>query len=171
MWLLVAITVITILIDQLTKYLIVTTMTIGQSIPLIDGVLSITSHRNAGAAWGIFQGKMMFFYVVTLIVIGIILYWMNTINIKKEYLLGIALALILGGAIGNFIDRLLFQQVTDFIDVYIFGYDFPIFNVADSALCIGVFLMAVDALKEIFAKNPAAEVKCETIETTDRIQS
>ena len=61
MWLIIAIVALTIVLDQVTKYLVASQMTIGQSIPIIDNFLYITSHRNAGAAWGIFQGKMMFF--------------------------------------------------------------------------------------------------------------
>ncbi|MTP85588.1 lipoprotein signal peptidase, partial [Turicibacter sanguinis] len=140
---------LTIVLDQVTKYLVASQITIGQSIPIIDNFLYITSHRNAGAAWGIFQGKMMFFYLITLAVIAVVIVWMTRLDIKKDKWLMIALALILGGAVGNFIDRVLYQHVVDFIDTYILGYDFPIFNIADSALCIGVVLMAIDAILDM----------------------
>ena len=149
MWLVLAIVAVTIIVDQLTKFLVVKYMTLGQSISVIDNFLYITSHRNEGAAWGILQGKMIFFYVVTLVVIGLVILWIRKLDIKKEKLLVIALSLILGGALGNFIDRVMYQHVVDFINTYIFGYDFPIFNIADSALCIWVFLMAVDAILDI----------------------
>ena len=149
MWLVLAMVAVTIIVDQLTKFLVVKYMTLGQSISVIDNFLYITSHRNEGAAWGILQGKMIFFYVVTLVVIGLVILWIRKLDIKKEKLLVIALSLILGGALGNFIDRVMYQHVVDFINTYIFGYDFPIFNIADSALCIGVFLMAVDAILDI----------------------
>lgn len=146
MWLIIAIVAITLSVDQLTKYLVVTQMTRGQSIPLIDNFIYITSHRNEGAAWGILQGKMMFFYIITLVVVGVVIVWLSRLDVKKDKLLVIALAFILGGALGNFIDRVFYQHVVDFIDTYIFGYDFPIFNIADSALSIGVALMALDAI-------------------------
>lgn len=146
MWLIIAIVAITLIVDQLTKYLVVTQMNLGQSIPLINNFLYITSHRNEGAAWGILQGKMMFFYIITLVVVGVVIVWLSRLDVKKDKLLVIALALILGGALGNFIDRVFYQHVVDFIDTYIFGYDFPIFNIADSALSIGVALMALDAI-------------------------
>lgn len=146
MWLIIAIVAITLIVDQLTKYLVVTQMTLGQSIPLIDNFIYITSHRNEGAAWGILQGKMMFFYIITLVVVGVVIVWLSRLDVKKDKLLVIALAFILGGALGNFIDRVFYQHVVDFIDTYIFGYDFPIFNIADSALTIGVALMALDAI-------------------------
>ena len=149
MWLVLAIVAVTIIVDQLTKFLVVKYMTLGQSISVIDNFLYITSHRNEGAAWGILQGKMIFFYVVTLVVIGLVILWIRKLDIKKDKWLMIALALILGGAVGNFIDRVLYQHVVDFIDTYILGYDFPIFNIADSALCIGVVLMAIDAILDM----------------------
>lgn len=149
MWLVLSIVAVTLVVDQLTKFLVVKYMTIGQSISVIDNFLYITSHRNEGAAWGILQGKMIFFYVVTLIVVGVVIVWISRLDIKKEKLLVIALSLILGGALGNFIDRVMYQHVVDFINTYIFGYDFPIFNIADSALCIGVFLMAIDAILDV----------------------
>lgn len=149
MWLVLSIVAITLVIDQLTKFLVVNYMTIGQSISVIDNFLYITSHRNEGAAWGILQGKMTFFYIVTLVVIGVVILWIRRLDMKKEKLLVIALSLILGGALGNFIDRVMYQHVVDFINTYIFGYDFPIFNIADSALCIGVFLMGIDAILDV----------------------
>ena len=91
----------------------------------------------------------MFFYLITLAVIAVVIVWMTRLDIKKDKWLMIALALILGGAVGNFIDRVLYQHVVDFIDTYILGYDFPIFNIADSALCIGVVLMAIDAILDM----------------------
>ncbi|UFU01361.1 signal peptidase II [Radiobacillus kanasensis] len=129
-------------IDQLTKWRIVQTMDIGESIPVIEPFLYITSHRNTGAAWGILEGKMGFFYVVTVIVIAVVVYYMQKYG-KESKLAGISLGLILGGAIGNFIDRLFRKEVVDFVDVYIGSYDFPIFNVADSALVVGVIALLI----------------------------
>lgn len=138
---------IVIVIDQWTKWLVVHRMEIGESIEVIKNFLYITSHRNSGAAWGILQGQMWFFYLITVIVIITIIYFIQKMG-KDNKLFGISLGLILGGAIGNFIDRLLNQQVVDFINTYIFGYDFPIFNIADSALVIGVALFIVQILLE-----------------------
>jgi signal peptidase II len=138
---------IIIIIDQVTKWLIVKSMQLGESITVIDDFLYITSHRNRGAAWGILQGQMWFFYIITVIVIiGIIVYIQKFA--KGKILLGISLGLMLGGAIGNFIDRVYRKEVVDFVDSYIFGYDFPIFNVADSALVVGVGLLLLQMLRE-----------------------
>jgi signal peptidase II len=134
--------VVVILFDQVTKWVVVQTMRLGQSIPIIENFFYLTSHRNRGAAWGILEGQMWFFYIITVIVIVFVVYYLQTQG-KKQPLLGTALALILGGAIGNFIDRLFRKEVVDFLDVYIFSYDYPIFNIADSALVVGVGLIII----------------------------
>ncbi|ENQ3078446.1 signal peptidase II [Bacillus multifaciens] len=134
-------------IDQVSKWIIVKEMELGESIPIIDNVLYITSHRNRGAAWGILENKMWFFYVITVIFVVFILFYMKKYA-KTDKLLGISLGLILGGAIGNFIDRVVRKEVVDFIHTYIFSYNFPVFNVADSALCVGVALIIIQTLLE-----------------------
>lgn len=146
------IALVVIIFDQWTKYLVIENMAIGESIPIIDNLIYLTSHRNPGAAWGILAGQMWFFYIITVIVIGIIIYYMETYS-KGHRLLGLSLALVLGGAIGNFIDRVRFQEVVDFVDVYIFSYDYPIFNVADSSLVIGVILIGIITLLEEVRKD------------------
>ncbi|WP_270573349.1 signal peptidase II [Bacillus glycinifermentans] len=132
-------------IDQLTKWLVVSNMVYGESIPVIGSFLQITSHRNTGAAWGILAGQMWFFYIITTVVIIGIIYYIQK-HAKGQKLLGISLGLMLGGAIGNFIDRVFRQEVVDFIHVTIVNYHYPIFNVADSSLCIGVLLLFVQML-------------------------
>ncbi len=141
------IAIFVILLDQLTKWLIEKNMYLGESIPIINNVLYITSHRNRGAAWGILQGQMWFFYGITIIVILAIMYYLHKAA-KGKWLLGVSLAFMLGGAIGNFIDRVFRKEVVDFIHTYIFGYNFPVFNIADSALVIGVILLMLQMIKE-----------------------
>jgi len=136
-----------IIVDQVTKYLVVQYMELGENIPIIENFLYLSSHRNQGAAWGILQGQMYFFYIITMaVVIGLIIYLQKLPNDQKW--MKFALSLMLGGAVGNFIDRLLHQEVIDFINTFIFSYDFPIFNVADSALVIGVGIILVLTLLE-----------------------
>ncbi|KGA97762.1 peptidase A8 [Alkalihalobacillus alcalophilus ATCC 27647 = CGMCC 1.3604] len=136
-----------IILDQITKWIVATQMEISQKIPLIDGFLYFTSHRNTGAAFGILEGQMWFFYIVTIGVVIAIVYFMQKEG-RYSKLYGTSLALILGGAIGNFIDRLFRGEVVDFIDTYPFGYNFAIFNVADSALCIGVALLFIKMFQD-----------------------
>lgn len=137
-------TFIIILLDQWSKWLIVQKVDLYERITIIQNFLYITSHRNKGAAWGILQNQMIFFYIITVFVIVGIVYYMYK-HVGDNKLLGVALSFMLGGAIGNFIDRLFRKEVVDFIDVMIFSYDYPIFNVADSFLVIGVGLIILGA--------------------------
>ncbi|WP_338451986.1 signal peptidase II [Niallia oryzisoli] len=141
------IALLAILLDQWTKWLIVKNMELGEQITVIENFLYITSHRNRGAAWGILQGQMWFFYVITAVVIITIIYYLKKSE-KESPLFKFSLALMLGGAIGNFIDRVFRQEVVDFIHTYPFGYNFPIFNIADSALVIGVAILIIYMLLE-----------------------
>lgn len=134
-------------IDQISKWLIVAKMEIGESFSIIENVLYITSHRNRGAAWGILEGQMWFFYIVTIIVTVVLIYFLQTWA-KGKLMLSLGISFMLAGAIGNFIDRLFRKEVVDFIDVYIFTYNYPIFNIADSSLVIGVIIMAIQMIKE-----------------------
>lgn len=135
--------VLIILLDQGSKWLVATKMDFGESIPVWRGVFSITSHRNTGAAFGILEGQMWLFFVITVIVVIGVIYYLHKFG-RRQMLLGIALALVLGGAIGNFIDRLFRGSVVDFF--YFRIINFPIFNVADSALSVGVVLILIYTL-------------------------
>lgn len=149
---------IIVLIDQLTKLLVAQTMEIREQIPVVEGVFYLTSHRNSGAAWGILQGQMWFFYVVTIIVVGFIVYYMRQYA-KESKWMGWALALILGGAVGNFIDRVFRKEVVDFLDLYIGSYNYPIFNIADSALVIGVIMVMIAVLLDEKANKKGRPAK------------
>lgn len=131
---------IIIALDQATKYWTVQSIPYREVVEWIPGFISFTHHRNSGAAWSILEGQMLFFYIVTIIIVGVIIYYLHLYG-RKDRLFGVALSLILGGAIGNFIDRLLFQYVVDMVRLEF--VNFPIFNVADMALTVGVGLMIV----------------------------
>ncbi len=147
MFLYIVIALVVIALDQWTKWLIIENMELGESITVIDSFLYITSHRNTGAAWGILEGQMWFFYIITIIVVIALLYYLKK-SVNEGVLFRFSLALMLGGAIGNFIDRVFRQEVVDFIHTYPFGYNFPIFNIADSSLVIGVALLMIYMVKE-----------------------
>ncbi|EGQ1296742.1 TPA: lipoprotein signal peptidase [Staphylococcus pseudintermedius] len=141
------ITLIILIGDQLTKFIIRAQMTLGESFAVVPKFLYITSHRNNGAAWGILSGKMTFFYIITIIVlIALIVFYIK--EAKNNMLMQIAISLLFSGALGNFIDRVSSGEVVDFIDTVIFGYDFPIFNIADASLTIGVVLLIIVLLKD-----------------------
>lgn len=136
-----------IILDQLSKWWVSMTLQLHESISIIPHFLSITYTKNKGAAWSILEGKMIFFYAVTLLFIGFCFYFYRKTK-KTDFLGKIAIILMLSGALGNFIDRLYFQYVRDFIQVFIFNYDFPVFNIADSSLCIGVALLLISTFIE-----------------------
>ncbi len=132
-----------ILIDQWSKWAIVHKMNLYESVPIIQGWLHITSIRNTGAAFSLLQNQRWFFIILTLIIVVFIVVFIHK-NSKKNKLFSFALAFILGGAVGNLIDRVITGQVVDFIDVRIIH--FAIFNIADSAITIGVGLLIIDLL-------------------------
>jgi signal peptidase II len=138
-----------VLLDQVTKQLIARTMDLGDQIIVIPNFITITSHRNTGAAWGIFSGNMTFFYLITILA-GILFYYLlKDADLKHKTLYTIGVVLMIAGGIGNFIDRALFQEVIDFIDIDLWSYTtFPIFNVADIALVVGMIAFALDILLE-----------------------
>lgn len=142
------ITIVILILDQITKFIITKTMQIGDSFEVIPNFLSITSHRNNGAAWGILSGKMVFFYIITVIILIILIVFFIK-EAKHNLLMQIAISLLFAGALGNFIDRVLNGEVVDFVDTYIFSYNFPIFNVADSSLTIGVVLVIIALLRDM----------------------
>lgn len=134
------IALLVIIADQISKWAIVKYMDLYESIPIIDGWLHITSRRNRGAAFSMLQDQRLFFIILTLIVVIILIYFIYKIYKEYKYVT-FALALILGGAIGNLIDRIRFGEVIDFIDLQIIN--FAVFNIADSAVVIGTILLLI----------------------------
>ncbi|MBR2826873.1 MAG: signal peptidase II [Erysipelotrichaceae bacterium] len=141
--------IFTVLIDQLTKFVVESKMALYESIEIISGFFHITYTRNTGAAWSILEGKGTLFAIMALIVsCGIIYYLIKNRNASK--LERTAMILICGGALGNMIDRVVHGYVVDFLNFYIFGYDYPVFNIADSFLVIGVGMLVIET---IFSKE------------------
>jgi signal peptidase II len=138
------------LLDQWTKYLIVQKLPLYQRVEVIDGFFSIVHVRNTGGAFGIFGGERggigsILFVVVSLIAMGAILFLFVKTR-ENEKTLALSFSLILSGALGNLIDRLHYGEVIDFLDFHLSAYHWPAFNVADSAICIGIGLMALQVL-------------------------
>lgn len=135
-----------IVVDQLTKLSIMENMRLHESIPIIPNLFSLTYIRNPGAAFGLLAGssnafRTLFFSVASIgagVMLGMIFVRLRA----RDWMARLSIAAILGGAIGNLLDRLQYGEVIDFLDVYIETYHWPAFNVADSAISVGVvFLM------------------------------
>ena len=128
--------------DQIIKYLIVSNFTLYKKNPIIEGFFNITYVQNRGAAWGILNNNIILLVVITVLALGFICSFIfKESNIKK---LDIVLyGMLLGGIIGNFIDRIFRGYVIDFLDFIIFGYDFPVFNIADMLIVISVGIMII----------------------------
>lgn len=141
-WVLYLIATSIIAVDQITKYLVATYMEIGEKIVVIPDFFTITSHRNTGAAFSILEGKLDFLVIITIFALGFFIYLIEQYR-KSNKLLTVALAVMLGGAVGNFIDRLLTGEVVDFFAFQFGNYHFAIFNVADIALSLGVVAFAI----------------------------
>lgn len=127
-------------LDQWSKYLTVQNISLGETKEFIPGFLSLTHLRNTGAAWSLLEGKMIFFYVITVIVSVVIIYFLIQ-NYKKSIWYSVGLSFVLAGAIGNFIDRVRLGYVVDMLQTDFMN--FPIFNVADSTLVVGVICIFI----------------------------
>jgi len=148
-------------LDQLTKFLVIRNITYTESIPVVDGFFYLTHWKNTGAAWGILEGWRFFLIPVTLIVSIFLVYYL----VKSEQkVFKVSLSMILGGAVGNLIDRTFRKDgVIDFLDFHFGSYNFPSFNVADCFIVIGTFLLAYFIL---FVLKDEGEV-IETVEENE----
>ena len=160
---LVVLTTLIIVLDQLTKYMIVERFRYGESIPVIAGFFSLTYIRNTGAAFGLLAHanptfRIPFFVIVPLVALVAIGFIFRKIP-ERDVKLSTALSLVIGGAVGNLIDRVMLNYVVDFLDFHWrYEYHFPAFNVADMAICVGVGILMLDLLtqpsKELNASTP-----------------
>ncbi len=149
------------ILDQWTKHAVLQRFRLGESISIIEGFFNFTYIRNPGAAFGIFAQAhpsfrgpfFMLIPLVALTVIGVVFRKLP----KKSILLASALSLVVGGAVGNLIDRVRFGYVVDFLDFHWgYRYHFPAFNIADSAICVGVGILILDILVQPEKENAHA---------------
>jgi signal peptidase II len=137
-------------VDQWTKYVVQQRLPAYLRVEVIRGFFNLTHVRNTGGAFGIFGGDKgglgsLLFILVSLIAIGILLFLFFKMKEEKE-MVSFSLSLVLAGAIGNLIDRLHYGEVIDFLDFHLFSYHWPAFNIADSAITIGVILLGYGLL-------------------------
>jgi signal peptidase II len=145
-------------VDQLSKWYVERSMQLHQSIPVIDGLFSLTYVRNAGAAFGLFAdlpwtARMPLLVLVSVGALGVLVVILRGLH-PNEVGLRVALAGVLGGAIGNLIDRVRYGEVVDFVDVYWREYHWPAFNVADSCITVGIGVLLFHSLWPRRAPEP-----------------
>lgn len=139
--------IIFIIIDQVSKIIVVNNLTNNKSIEVIKSFFYLTYTNNKGAAFSILTGRRILLILVALIVIGVLIYYVRKNKIEGK-VNKIALSLVIGGSIGNLIDRIVRGAVVDFLDFKIFGYNYPIFNLADTFIVLGVFLLLISMFRK-----------------------
>lgn len=148
--LLTLVTLISLVLDQATKLYVDAHFALHESVPVIDGLFHLTYVRNKGAAFGILADssiRIPFFIGVSIVAMLGILWYLRTL--RDDQRLGmLGLALIFSGAAGNLIDRIRYGEVIDFLDVFWRQHHWPAFNVADSAITVGVALLLLDMWRE-----------------------
>lgn len=145
-----AVTLVVLPLDQLTKWLIDTSFRLHESVTVIPGLFHLTYVRNKGAAFGIFADSALripFFITVSSVALLAILWYIRHLHERQRVGL-YALSLVFSGALGNLIDRIRFGEVVDFLDFFWGRYHWPAFNVADSAISVGVTLLIIDMWRE-----------------------
>ena len=141
------ISLVILVIDIISKRLVIGNLLESESISVIGDFFRITYAENTGVAFSLIEGYVGFIIIMTIVVIIMIFKYVkdNVGNRFEE----IGYSFILGGAVGNLLDRVVYGYVIDFLDFNIFGYDFPIFNIADSFIVIGVFILGIISFREV----------------------
>jgi signal peptidase II len=153
-WAYYVVAIVVFLIDYVSKKIIAQTVELDiERIPVLGDFFIVTHIHNKGAAFGMLQNQRWFFLLITIVVVGGILWYLRRSYRTGSPLLLFALAMILGGAVGNFLDRALYGEVVDFLQFNFGTYTFPIFNLADSAITCGVALVILDALLAMKREN------------------
>ncbi|MBQ8192622.1 MAG: signal peptidase II [Bacilli bacterium] len=136
------ISIILLIIDQISKILVIKYIDINNSIELIKNFFYLTYTHNEGAAFSILTGQRIFLILIAITILIIIFNYIRK-NKTKNKVETVAFSLIIGGSLGNLIDRIVRGYVVDFLDFKILGYNYPIFNLADTFIVVGVFLLFI----------------------------
>ncbi|MCV2886127.1 signal peptidase II [Aestuariibacter sp. AA17] len=151
--------IIAFIADQWTKQAVVAHIELYQAIQ-VTPFFNLTHVHNYGAAFSFLADaggwQRWFFTTIAVVVSGLLLWWMKGLK-RDQVMLSVAFALILGGALGNVYDRLVYGYVIDFLDVYYQQWHWPAFNIADSAICVGAVLLIIDMFKNGDEKNASVQ--------------
>lgn len=135
------------MLDVISKIIISNVLVLGETKEIITNFFYLTYTHNYGAAWSIFNGYTFLIIIVSVLIIIAILYYLKKYKVNSM-LLKIGYAILLGGSIGNLVDRIVHGYVIDFFDFYILGYDFPIFNIADTGIVVGIIIIMLYPTKK-----------------------
>lgn len=138
------IALIVLFLDQITKFLVSNLLNLDKSLKIISGFFSLTYTRNYGAAWSMMWDKRIILIIISLValvLVSYIIYKEKKLTLYKNIYYGF----LIGGIVGNLLDRIIHGYVIDFLDFNIFGYNFPIFNLSDSFIVIGVLLIFIES--------------------------
>ncbi|MCB0352060.1 MAG: signal peptidase II [Bdellovibrionales bacterium] len=154
---------VVVIFDQVTKHLVVSKLRLYESVEVIPDFFNITHVLNPGAAFGMLGGlestvRQLIIFGVTVLALGVILYFL-LYDYQRDRIAQAALGAILGGAIGNLLDRIQIGHVVDFLDVYVGSSHWPAFNVADSAICVGVVILLLRRPRAVITAR--SDVECE----------
>ena len=130
------------IVDQISKIITVKLIEINKGIEIIKNFFYLTYTHNTGAAFSILTGQRILLILIAIVILIILFNYLRKNKVEKR-VDKLAFSLIIGGSLGNLVDRIVRGYVVDFIDVKIFGYNFPIFNIADTFIVIGVFLLLI----------------------------
>lgn len=140
------------IIDLISKQVAQSTLKLHESIEVIKNFFYLTLTKNSGAAWSILKDKKILLLIITMIVLYLIYRHLN--KEKINHLESLIYGIIIGGIIGNLFDRIVYGSVIDFLDFKIFGYNYPIFNLADTFIVVGIILLIIISIrKEHYEKN------------------
>ncbi len=133
-------------IDIISKLIIDNFFNLNETKVIINNFFSLTKVYNTGASWNILTGYRLILIIITLIILVLLILYQNKFKENKRNIL--AFSLLYGGIIGNLLDRLIYGYVIDFLDFNIFGYDYPVFNIADICIVFGIILLVIAILKK-----------------------
>lgn len=149
----ICVTFISVLVDQIIKILVNTYMNLADSISIIPSFFRITYLKNTGAAWSMFSNKTIYLIAITIAFLAAFYFLiLRKTDFKVDKNIGVLYGIIIGGILGNLIDRIRLGYVIDYLDFSFFGYNFPVFNLADTFIVIGCIIMIIKSFKKEIKK-------------------
>ena len=149
----ICVTFIAVLVDQIIKILVNTYMNLADSISIIPSFFRITYLKNTGAAWSMFSNKTIYLIAITIAFLAAFYFLiLRKTDFKVDKNIGVLYGIIIGGILGNLIDRIRLGYVIDYLDFSFFGYNFPVFNLADTFIVIGCIIMIIKSFKKEIKK-------------------